>query len=357
MSNTMCGVATASSAKASAIQTPIKNGAVAEYLRRIKTIAHNNTISINETVKWISTTTESFNLPNMCDKLAQISVDHEKEVERVLHDLDRYAEKSYASHTALLADYIRRLSVSKKDAFEKIMNEVTYSLTTTDLCRITQRGMCGLRIGDIKILHDNISREAGREHANNKRGDGDTGFMTVIKRSESDLDEQTKDMNKDHLLTISEIGWNFRRLADYCDELAPFVKAKEKPSSESCCNAPSPSHVDTQTCSQPCKRHHGGPNEEFAMAMDTLKKLLSIVSKWTIKDASNDPNSADYGALQYNVYAKMFQDLSNLAECDCVDNDKRLVYLIEQISRISGYLTLCRHSMIKRQSDKEQADK
>ena len=137
MSNNMCGIANAPVTA----QTPTtKNAAAMQYANSIKRMANNDTVAIREMVKWFITATESFNIPQMHDKLSRFAVQHEKQVGSILRDLDRYVEMDNNSpQKAILANFMQRLTDNKKEAMDAIMNEVVYGLVSSDIITLCQQ--------------------------------------------------------------------------------------------------------------------------------------------------------------------------------------------------------------------------
>lgn len=138
MSNNMCGMASIPVIT----QTPTtKNAAAMQYANSIKRMANNDTVAIGEMVKGFLTATESFNLPQMHDKLSRFAVQHEKQVRSILRDLDHYVEMDNSSpQKAILANFIQRLTDRKKEAMDAIINELVYGLVSSDIITLCQPG-------------------------------------------------------------------------------------------------------------------------------------------------------------------------------------------------------------------------
>lgn len=236
MSNCMCAATSSNCAEAKAIgaQDPsVKSGAIDDFVKRLRTVASNNIVSINETVKWLILVTENFHVPTLADSLSSIAIQHETNTTSIVDDFYRKYHNDREKLHFDRYDYYRQLMVSKVHAVEGIMNQLVMVLTLESICRLWSRYQyqAGLNLEDFKevtVLIENIAyAEAKALHKGYHHREIDKTIVDAINRSE-EIREQIESMDTNRLLTIDELGWNFRRLADYCDGISSSFKAVDK---------------------------------------------------------------------------------------------------------------------------------
>lgn len=247
MSNTISG---AEQRDRVSVQLPTtKNAAVTQYANIIKCVSNNDTIAIRELVRWLITATESFDLPQMHDMLSQIAILHEKKTNLILKEFDYCYTTMEAEdlERPMLVNILQRLMLNKKKTINKIFNELVDSLTASGICGF-RRQMLDTSLGEvdesvinmttIAILHDYIGRTATAESVRLESYPTVGPLVTEkIKESRDSFNKQTETMDKLRELTLDELGWNFRRLADYCDELDGVMKGDTGSGSNGCCHS------------------------------------------------------------------------------------------------------------------------
>lgn len=102
-----------------------------QYVDRVKRTANNDTVSIRETVKWLTKLTESLDLPQLHESIARQAMWHEKQVDLVLRSLDRYDARKVDRQTPILAKPLQKLREIKKEALGNIITDVADSLVIT----------------------------------------------------------------------------------------------------------------------------------------------------------------------------------------------------------------------------------
>lgn len=130
MCTNTCGAECATSVTTTQCPKPILASAE-QYVDRVKRTANNDTVSIRETVKWLTTLTESLDLPHLHESIARQAMWHEKQVDLVLRTLDRYDARKVDRQTPILAKPLQKLREIKKEALGNIITEVANSLVIT----------------------------------------------------------------------------------------------------------------------------------------------------------------------------------------------------------------------------------
>lgn len=362
MSNTMCGI---ESAPVTASVPMTNNAAVMQYANGIKRVANNDTIAIREMSKWLITATESFDVPQMHDDLAKIVVQHEKDVELVLKDLDNYIK----TQKPIAPDFLQLLATIKKENVEKIMNVFTLGILTGICQPVSEINLADLAddpglivtMSLIANLHDAIGKRAANE------ADPDTipasvanHLVATIKCQSRFFAEQTKNLDHARALTIDELGWNFRRLADYCDKLERVMKGDRGSDSYGCCHSKAQyqCHGKRDVSSSEGSSHDS--QTAYGMANKDLNHLLWLLSGLVTTTIIHRHQDGMLLEAERKMSADTQGDLEKAKIKDIknrLSSEEQIDLIADNLNSLLSYIEVCQSSFINKSQESKSASK